>query len=252
MFFERKIDMLSTVTDYLAGVSVPEIALKHRCCAQTVYNHLKRENIAPDRDGSVHALEYSVSHFDQFKVRFLDGLLLSDGCLRRQRGDANALLSLGFKYKEVRYYFITPFLCYKPWIADSEFCFRAETKRHPDFTKQYQRWYPSNGKSVPDDLILDPVVCFNWFIGDGNYHQSKKYVRLATCGFSRPERQHLISLLELLGFCASSHKDGQLALTKSTSLEFLKYILSCGQKVPTCYLYKFGDIDAQYSSWVSG
>ncbi len=232
--------MSMIISNYLAGIPVPKIAAQYRCSVQTIYNRLRQAGTKPNRDGSSHVLNYARSYLDEFRRRFLDGLLLGDGCIRRQRDDANAFLSLGFKHKEVRDYFVAPFLCYNPWFSHKE-PFRAETKRHPDFTKQHNRWYPGGIKTVPSDLQLDPLVCFNWFIGDGNYHQVKRYIRLSIHCFQENEKERLVTLLDRLGFRASLHSDGQLSLTKASSSKFLQYMLVAGQPVPICYRYKFGE-----------
>ena len=37
------------------------------------------------------------------------------------------------------------------------------------FTDEYYRWYKEGVKHIPQDLVLTPLICKIWYIGDGSF-----------------------------------------------------------------------------------
>lgn len=210
-----------------------------------------------ERGKSHRRLEWSESYLTAEKRAFLDGILLSDGCLvgPNSRNQHQAYLKLAQKHKECLDYFLSEFLEYKPVCGEervasvmggrkSHIRFRAHTKTHPDFTGEYTRWYPDGQKIIPADLVLTPVAVLNWYIGDGSRH--KRLIRLHTEGFSASDiRNVLLTQMQKLGFEPRLDDRGAIRLTVKGSVNLLKFVddvaVQRGAKL-RCYAHKFEDI----------
>ncbi len=229
--------MSGMVDDYLNGINVPNIARSHNRSTQTVYNTLKRFGVSPNRGGSNHVLDYNQSFLNDKRRNFLDGLILSDGHLA-QRG-CNAQLEIGQQFQDCRDYFIAPFMEYQSVLSRYKNAYRAITKCHPDFTQQRDRWYRDR-KIIPSDLVLTPVLCLVWYLGDGNLKRSKS-VRLATCGFAESEVRRMCTQLGELGITSNRQSDNTIYVTVSGTKKFFDFIAPAIHEfgVPKCYNYKF-------------
>lgn len=116
-----------------------------------------------------------------------------------------------------------------------------------DFLKQeHTRWYP-NGvrrKAVPADLVIDPIVLRQWYLGDGWLGSSNggksPAPSLAVNGFAEEERSHLCDLLIALGFDLGlqQHRTTIRIKTRSTA-KFFEFIGPCPRRVRDIYGYKW-------------
>ena len=64
--------------------------------------------------------------------------------------------------------------------------YRITTKTNDSIREIRNKWYPKNKKRVPKDLILTPIICYHWYIGDGtlttkSYYSS--FIKISTEGF---------------------------------------------------------------------
>jgi hypothetical protein len=101
-------------------------------------------------------------------------------------------------------------------------------------------WYPDGKKVVPGGLRLTPVVCRQWYIGDGSLITKrfyKPYIVLYTCGFPISDVEWLIKQLWEIGILATRRpSDNSIGIATCSTLDFLNYI---GQCPVECYQYKW-------------
>ena len=97
-------------------------------------------------------------------------------------------------------------------------------------------------KQLPVDLKLTPLVCRQWFIGDGNPGRIKttRFSYFCTQGFLNKEVDFLAYLLTDLGFKITKQKDRQLYLSTKSVNDFLDYIGPCPKEIIDFYGYKWG------------
>jgi hypothetical protein len=125
------------------------------------------------------------------------------------------------------------------------FFFQGRSRSHPDFYKQYQRWYRfRNGKfikSVPTDVRITPVSVMMWYLGDGSVVHPKDdstiNLRLSTDGFTKDEVDYLVTKLEEIGISCHRNTSNRIMIDASGIPAFFDFI---GRKSPvSCYDYKF-------------
>ena len=160
--------------------------------------------------------------FEATPEEVLDGVMLSDGCLRPM--NASAFFSIDLSG--------TDHIDWLYVIGDTLECLNVPVSQgHPRLNKgishgktyygcllssrscmylaeQYRRWYPKGIKIVPRDVRLTPATVANWFMGDGSsvWHQYKsmpghKYVeaKFATHNYTKEDVELLKGLLEQFG-----------------------------------------------------
>ncbi len=199
-------------------------------------------------------LDYSKSFLSEPMLEALDGFLLGDGCIPFRKRPALHLTAM-VKHKEFADYFAQIFHQYKPKVVPHvtpahysekvgafKACsaYRFESKAHPDFTHQRDRWYPLGKKIVPRDIRITPLSCLLWFLGDGCLSLDKgKYptVVLCTNAFSDECRLLLSNKLSALGMQTGKRSCGSMYIPTSSVSAFYDFI---GTKSPVkCYDYKF-------------
>ena len=113
----------------------------------------------------------------------------------------------------------------------------AKTYINEVFTFEKQHWYPHGKKIIPDNLILTPLTCLIWYIGDGCISHSKntQYIKLATQCFSKEDQERIL-LPQLKEFeahliKADISKDGEqqyfIYIPRRKIKKFLEYIGPC-------------------------
>lgn len=139
----------------------------------------------------------------------LDGILLSDGSLRKKGRNAYFKLSQsGDEHSDWLNYSRIVLLTLGVYVSPEQpKCSEAISpagkpykywwlisRTSPLLTLEYFRWYGSGRKEVPEDFRLTPVSLANEFIGDGSsvWYRTGVYVYLYTDGFSL----HSIEILE--------------------------------------------------------
>lgn len=174
----------------------------------------------------------------------LDGALLGDGCLYLHTNGKNAQFTYLSKSREHVEYVGKYFQEY--WsgegIKDTSYIdertnkeyFRSQIKTYTNetFTEQYNRWYKNGIKHLPQDLVLTPLICLIWYVGDGGICHANRteYIKLSTQCFSK-EEQETILLPQLIQFEASLIKTDNnqyfIYIPRRKEKEFLDYIGSC-------------------------
>ena len=101
-----------------------------------------------------------------------------------------------------------------------------------------KKWYPEGKKLVPKDIVLTPLTCRQWYIGDGCLRKLPNMcIILATYGFSIDDVNFLVNQLWELGFLATRQPNcNVIRIAKCSTKDFLNYIGECPVK---CYQYKW-------------
>ena len=228
-----------------------QIAKLCNCVSSTIRCWLRRFNIPIRSNGEAHHLSYN-NHCNLSKeaIEWINGELLGDGYLR-----LISSYSANFQYS-------SKYLEYIQYISDTLQSFGIERsgkirkRYHKDmdyYSYSYQshsykkllpirkQWYPNNKKIVPKDIKLTPLVCRQWFIGDGSLiHQKKSnkpYIKLATCGFLIKDVENLIKKLREFYFIITRQmSSNSIHISTKSTKDFLNYIGYCPVE---CYQYKW-------------
>lgn len=183
----------------------------------------------------------------------LEGALLGDGCLYLHTNGKNAQFIYLSKSKEHVEYVGNYFKDY--WSGEGikdNFYYDTRTNKtysrsyvktytNETFTINYNLWYKNGVKHLPQDLILTPLKCLIWYIGDGGICKANRseYIKLSTQCFSK-EEQETILLPQLSQFEATLMKTDNdqyyIYIPHRKEQEFLEYI---GQCPITDYQYKW-------------
>ena len=75
-------------------------------------------------------------------------------------------------------------------------CYEFSSISSPTFTEEHDKWYKDGIKHIPDDLILTPLMCKIWYLGDGSLINVKNanYQRLClyTNAFLKDEIEKIL------------------------------------------------------------
>lgn len=149
----------------------------------------------------------------------LNGALLGDGSLFLHKNGINAQFCYGSKSQQhVEYveHFFNDYISgegikYYTYFDNrtkkeySRYSFRTYTNIY--FTEQYNKWYVNKKKIIPQDLILTPLTCLIWYIGDGGicHNGRTEYIKLSTQCFSKEDQINIL-LPQLAAFEPSLQK----------------------------------------------
>ncbi len=169
--------------------------------------------------------------------------MLGDGCLQT------------YSYLSAWFAYTSKHLEYIHYVADTlaEFGITRAGKIHTnsgyysyaslcyvELFPVWMDWYIYGGKQVPKDIELTPVVCRQWYIGDGCLCKSPTgtpYINIATCGFLPVDVLWLVYRLKALGFHATHQPSrNTICISTRSTKDFLSYIGECPVK---CYKYKW-------------
>lgn len=185
-------------------------------------------------------LDYSVSYMTEELVEFIDGHMLGDGWIEKPQSPWATRLGIRQKHQDFAKYLSIPFQKYGLFIKKKEpFDKRTEkiyinywgrTFTHPDFLKQYRRWYPEGIKNIPEDCCFTKKSILLWYLGDGNIDISgrgRPRITLATnCFQEKYLRERIIPILN-----STIHQDGfrltkqnVIRGTKEGSMAFLRFV----------------------------
>jgi hypothetical protein len=220
----------------------------------TLFKYAKKHGIGrtrseAKRERDPDPLDYEISYMTEPTVEALDGFLLGDGCISTDSRSKTevARLTCGLEHEGFCYHMMTPFHRYKPKTAQyrdqsmkSGFRWNGQTKTHPDFHKQYLRWYPDGGKKQPpEDVRITPKSVMMWYLGDGSLVQTGDaiVVRLSTDGFTPENVEFLAEKLREKGIACHRNNDNRIWIKAKGIPAFFDFI---GRQSPIkCYDYKF-------------
>jgi len=165
------------------------------------------------------------AHTSQYReyIRWLSEKLISYGI--EQSGQINMTFNNNFRYGSKSYIEIKDL--HNQWYRKA----RADEKFS---TGRQKRWI----KILPEGLQLTPLICKQWYIGDGSlvFDSIGGAISLNCESFEIAETNYLVAQLNKLGFIAKRRKDNGIRCYSSSTKDFLSYIGPCPIK---CYDYKW-------------
>lgn len=178
-------------------------------------------------------------------LEWLNGELLGDGSLS-SRSSVSAYFTYSSKYLEYINYVsdaLEQFGIRQCGKIQSYFgCSLAYHYRSLSYNELFpvwMSWYMYGGKQVPKDIELTPLVCRQWYIGDGCLKKSGGSIgiTLATMGFPSVDNLWLVMKLKKLGFHVNHQPAwNELYISAHSVKDFLTYIGECPVE---CYKYKW-------------
>jgi len=235
------------------------IAAELGCSPSTIRFWLMRHGIPLRKaDESYHLSHANSLELSSYLKLLLEGELLGDGSLI-PCSKYTAVYGHASKHKE-----------YVEWLSE-EFAsqgmdqagtirevrtFNRDTGRtsttytyrslcYPVLLEWRERFYPepAGKKIVPEDLILNPIICRQWYLGDGHLATSRRQrsaIFLYTCAFDADSIQRLRVQLRSLGI-PTTHQPSrnQLYIPADYVIQFLDYIGPCPEAIKNAYGYKW-------------
>lgn len=183
------------------------------------------------------------------QLEVISGALLGDGSLLQHSHGGNAYFSYLSKSRQ-HVEFVAGFLgdfITKRGLVDGSYFDKRTNKRYcrtsfrtmlnVTFTELKQKWYGTNHyKQIPNDLILTPIMCLIWYIGDGGlmFHKRGQSIKLSTHSFSITDiEQTLLPQLQQFHAVARpadrNKPNGQhyIYIPRCCIKSFLEYIGEC-------------------------
>jgi len=199
---------------------------------------------------SVHLSKANHCNLSIESIHWLYGELLGDGCLYKI-SPYSARFQYASKYKE-----------YIQYVSDilksfgikqsgkilkikkcNSYYYQYKSYSYVELLSIYNKWYPNGKKIIPRDTILTPLVCRQWYIGDGSLKYSiheKPSIRLCTNDFIVNDVNWLVKQLNNLGFKSTRQPvDNIIHILVCSTKDFLNYVGKCPVE---CYQYKFKKI----------
>lgn len=243
-------------------LSTAQIAGKCGITKQSIDEWMKKFNISfRSINEAVHLAQANHCQLSQEANQFIEGELLGDGCLKSTNKYSarfsyaskyekyinyisNTLNSFGIKQSgKISKYYEALTSKNGKWIKRPislfPYAFSYCSKSYPELKVLYNKWYPNGKKIVPGNLELTPLICRQWYIGDGCLRTKGRFshgIEFATCDFTIKDIKYLINKLNLMGFKTSYQKFHRIYIFSNSVLDFLDYIGKCPCKV---YDYKW-------------
>jgi len=181
-------------------------------------------------------LDYDESFWTEELQSYIDGLMLSDICIRRDN-----CFQWNVKYEEFAQLVAKYLLPYGSYVKKySSKMYTGRTRTHPDIKFQRGRWYPDDIKIVPQDVKINQASLLMMYIGDGCLHKTKGNITISTLSFSEKDNLFLSDRILNLGIASrvlSRNNQYYLYFSRPNAVKFLNFL---GNSSPIkCYDYKF-------------
>ncbi len=183
-------------------------------------------------------------HLSNEALEWIEGELLGDGNLTSSTSSAR--FRYGSKYLEYINYVSDTLASFGINQAGKirkrvvpTVCYYYSSLSYTDLFDVWVLWYAYGQKQIPRGLELTPLVCRQWYIGDGSMNTTSAknpYIRIYTQGFLVQDVLWLIGKLKHLGFVASYQSNNTLYIPTKYAKKFLTYIGECPVG---CYKYKW-------------
>lgn len=230
-----------------------------KCGISKIQRLMKEFNIPRRTSSDWSKSNYIIQMTDEM-YQILRGALLGDGSLGIGKG-VNARFSYCSKSYQHVEYVTNKFSQYSNvGIYKSNYFdkrnentyekYSFNTKVSPVLTEEYYKWYKNGTKHIPNDLILTPLTCKIWYIGDGSLRDSQQStsqeISFATNCFEKEELE-MVLIPQLSTFEAKLYYDGYADAhiikigKKPNIIKFLNYIGECPF---SDYQYKWNVIPA--------
>lgn len=236
-------------------LSIKKIAEYFNCSIWTIQDRLQRFALVKRYKGNIYTLT-------ALQKEVLDGIMLGDGCLTKHNRCSNENAQLVYLSKSEQHVkFVGQY--FENLLAGEGYTYRKiydkRTEKYYEqnkfrtihctgLTEQYKRWYPNGKKIIPDDLVLTPLKCLMWYIGDGGLvsdgQRRSQSIKLSTQGFTKVQQENIL-LPQLIKFNArlqkvNKAKDGHILygiyIPHKSIQDFLSFIGECPF---SDYLYKW-------------
>jgi hypothetical protein len=227
-------------------LSQRKLAEYYGCSIDAIVRNLRDYEIESNTNS-----DYCVNqvHLTARQLEVLDGAMLGDGCLLKHKNGINPQLSYMSKSEQhVRFVgkFFEEYYSRSGIRENTRFDSRTnkiykrfgfKTLCDCGFVDEYERWYVNGKKHIPEDLVLTPLMCLIWYIGDGCLcnNQKTQYIILSTNCFDKSEQERIL-IPQLSQFDAKLIKaaigsDGnqqyQIYIPRRKEKAFLEYIGPC-------------------------
>jgi len=251
----------SLINEYIQNKKgVLELSKNFRVDRGTIKRYLNKYNIPQRSSKEQNLINNPPKTFEvNNEARsFIDGLLLGDASIpQRKDGITPRSLTQACKNKEYLEYIkkrlenygvlCSPIL--SRWVKDERCKNKGypqsflQTRRYKTFEIFRERFYPSEIKIVPSDLIITKDLLLQLYLCDGNFY---RHITLCLNAFNLEDISFLKSLIEReLGIILILRKQKNqfmIAIKKSDTKKFLDYIGPCPVK---CYEYKWKDNESE-------
>ena len=232
-------------------LSYPQIAKLCSVSISTIGNWINRYNIVSRSSGEgVHLVLENNCNLSIEALHWLYGELLGDASLQSYC-PYSARISYSSQYLEYIEYISDTLKSFgieqsgkihKNHLTDRGmdcYIYQYNSLTYSELLSIYRRWYPNGKKIVPRDIVFTPLVCRQWYIGDGSlshHKDSRPSIILSTNGFSIYDVKWARKQLNKLGFKASRTIQNAIYISVYSTKGFLEYI---GNSPVKCYLYKW-------------
>jgi len=232
-------------------LTLVEVAKEAGCSETPIQKYMREYNIPRRSFGKSRSLKHgNVVILSKDALEFITGELLGDMSIVC-KSNSSALISYGSKYEqyleylrdELNKYGIKPskqiYTRIQKLNGVDYTSYHYRSLSYPQILELRRKWYPDGKKIVPKDITLTPLVCRQWYIGDGSLrHPTKSYnIEFATCGFSVDDTEFLKLKFKVIGFDVTIQPAGnRISIKKRDVKRFLEYIGPCPIE---CYEYKW-------------
>ena len=179
-------------------------------------------------------MDNTVGSLTQLERSVIIGSLLGDGYLRIVPGRSNAFLEVNHSFSQRDY------VDWKYKILQSisksgatirngnggRIAYRFTTKQHPELTELYKLFYRNGKKTIPTDIVLDPIMLAVWYMDDGSKCRDSD-VYLNTQQFDAKDQNVCREVLRAMGVESSLNKDKEywrIRIKKSSLPRFFEVI----------------------------
>jgi len=236
------------------------MAKKADCGQTTVWYWLHKFEIPARTPGEgIFLATRNYLNFSEELSNLLEGELLGDGSVV-MNGSRSALYSHSSKYREYLAWLSKTFtdleleqsgkINYRgPTPLSPNGGYKYTSRSYPELVSIRQRWYSNGKKIVPKDLKLNPLICRQWYIGDGNLHNLTRWspdIRFCTDDFDKLSIDHLLKELRDNGFKVSHQpSENRIGMSVKSIRDFLHWIGPCPEVIQNIYGYKWEALNAK-------
>ena len=210
------------------NLSQKDVAKFFGCSTDTIIRNLKDYGIQSHKN--IMWMQNDLIELTKEDNEILNGALLGDGNLTIHKNGRNPYFSYISKSLQHVQFVSKNFIKFSSGnINDYTYYDKRTNKEYKNykfktysnigFLDQYYAWYINNKKHIPANLVLSPITCLIWYLGDGGICNSKKSnaqeIKLSTHCFEKEEIENIL-LPQLIDFDARIRKSG---IEKSSNRE---------------------------------
>ena len=118
---------------------------------------------------------------------------------------------------------------------------KIRTQVHPFFLQMRNRWYPTGKKKIARDLIINPIVLGNWYLGDGKLDKDD-IIKIYTEAFSFEDVKFLSDSINktigIISFVKRNEKGNPIIVIRAAESKLFLSQIPDEFKL-NCFSYKF-------------